>query len=73
VRITLAEAEKYLTDGTVPDVSACNSGLGQVAQSFDQTTAADCATVTIARDVLAVATVVFSVGCLAGIIDRIRR
>lgn len=54
-------------------VNVCNSGGGQIAQLFDQQVSGDCTEVTVLRDALAVATLIFAVGCLAGIIDYVRR
>ncbi|MGH3403952.1 MAG: hypothetical protein ACRDRJ_15845 [Streptosporangiaceae bacterium] len=58
------------------NASTCNSGLGQVAQAFDQQTAGQCSAVNSAHAFLIVATVVLgiiSLGFLAATIDRYRR
>jgi len=55
------------------DASTCNSGLGELAQAFDQQTASRCSAVNIAHDVLEVVTVVLGIGCLAAAVDYFRR
>jgi hypothetical protein len=53
--------------------STCSSGLGQLAQAFDQQTATNCSDVSLAHIALKVVTVVLGVGCLAAAIGYFRR
>jgi hypothetical protein len=53
--------------------SACSSGIGQLAQAFDQQAAGDCSAASTARTALEIAAPVLAIGCVAAIVGYRRR
>jgi len=53
--------------------SACNSDIGQLAQTFDQQAAGDCSAASTARTVLEIAAPILAIGCVAAIVGYRRR
>jgi len=55
------------------DAALCNSGLGQIGQALDQTTARNCAAVNGVHVIAVVALVVLAAGCLIATLVHVSR